>query len=75
MLALLTGEEQEACSYRALDDKIVAFRELRIDVEPGPAIMSVTLGPKHATPVDQVKRMLLHHGINATVTKSSLTYR
>lgn len=75
MLALLASEEQEACSYLAVDDKIVAFRELRLDAEPGPAIVSVTLGPKHVTPVDQVERMLLRHGINATVTKSSLTYR
>lgn len=72
MLALLTGEEQAACNYRAIDDKIVAFRELRLDA---PAIMNVTLGPKHVTPVDQVERMLLRHGIAATVTKSGLTYR
>lgn len=75
MLALLASEEQEACSYRAVDDKIVAFRELRLDAEPGPAIVSVTLGPKHVTPIEQVQRMLLRHGINATVTKSCLTYR
>lgn len=75
MLALLNSEEQEACSYRAIDGKIVAFRELRLDAQPVPAIVSVTLGPKHATPVDQVERMLLRHGIAATVTKSGLTYR
>lgn len=75
MLALLTSDEQEACSYRAIDDKIVAFRELRLDVEPGPAIVSVTLGPKHVTPIDQVERMLLRNGIAATVVKSGLTYR
>lgn len=75
MLALLTSDEQEACSYRAGDDKIVAFRELRLDSDPGPAIVHVTLGPRHVTPVDQVERMLLRHGINATVTKSCLTYR
>lgn len=75
MLALLTREDQAACSYRAVDDKIVAFRELRLDAEACQAIVSVTLGPKHVTPVDQVQRMLLSHGINATVTKSALTYR
>lgn len=75
MLALLTPEEQQDCSYRAVDDKIVAFRELRLDTGEGPAIVSVTLGPKHVTPVDQVERMLLRYGINATVTKSALTYR
>ncbi|WP_068681297.1 MULTISPECIES: DUF2971 domain-containing protein [unclassified Variovorax] len=75
MLGLLTSEEQEACSYRAIDDKIVAFRELRLDAQPVPAIVSVTLGPKHVTPVDQVARMLLRHGIAATVAKSGLTYR
>lgn len=75
MLALLTAEEQEDCSYRAVDDKIVAFRELRLDADEGPAIVSVTLGPKHVTPVDQVERMLQRHGINAVVTKSALTYR
>lgn len=75
MLALLTAEEQEDCSYRAVDDKIVAFRELRLDEDEGPAIVSVTLGPKHVTPVDQVERMLQRYGINATVTKSALTYR
>jgi hypothetical protein len=75
MLALLTSEEQEACSYRAIDDKIVAFRELRLNAGPIPAIVSVTLGPKHVTPVDQVERMLLRHGIVAAVTKSGLTYR
>lgn len=72
MLALLPSEEQATCSYRAIDDKIVAFRELRLDA---PAIVSVTLGPKHVTPVEQVERMLLRHGIDATVAKSSLTYR
>ncbi len=72
MLALLTSEEQAACSYRAIDDKIVAFRALRLET---PAIVSVKLGPKHVTPVDQVERMLLRHGIAATVTKSGLTYR
>ncbi|BEP67646.1 MULTISPECIES: DUF2971 domain-containing protein [unclassified Variovorax] len=75
MLALLSSEEQDACSYRAVDDKIVAFRELRLDAQPGPAIVSVTLGPKHVTPVDQVKRMLQRNGILATVAKSGLTYR
>lgn len=75
MLALLTAEGQEACAYRAVDDKIVAFRELRLDAEAVPAIVSVTLGPKHVTPVDQVERMLLRHGIAATVAKSGLTYR
>ena len=75
MLALLTGEEQETCSYRAVDDKIVAFKELRLDAEPLPAIVSVTLGPKHSTPVDQVVRMLRRHSINAIVAKSRLTYR
>ena len=75
MLALLTSEEQETCSYRAVDDKIVAFKELRLDDEPLPAIVSVTLGPKHSTPVDQVVRMLRRHGINAIVAKSRLTYR
>ena len=75
MLALLTAEEQEHCSYRAVDDKIVAFKELRLDADEGPAIVSVTLGPKHVTPVDQVERMLRRHDINATVTKSALTYR
>lgn len=47
MLTLLTNEEQDACSYRALDDKVVAFRELRLDAS---AIASVTLGPKHVPP-------------------------
>jgi len=75
MLALLAAEEQEDCSYRAVDDKIVAFRELRLDADECQAILSVTLGPKHVTPVDQVERMLQRHGINATVTKSALTYR
>lgn len=75
MLTLLMAEEQEGCSYRAVDDKIIAFRELRLDVDECPAIVSVTLGPKHVTPVDQVERMLHRHGINATVTKSTLTYR
>lgn len=75
MLALLTSEEQGVCSYRAIEDKIVAFRELKFDDQPAPAIVSVTLGPKHVTPVDQVERMLLRNGIAATVTKSALTYR
>lgn len=75
MPALLTSEEQEACGYRAIDDKIVAFRELRLDAQPVPAIVSVTLGPKHVTPVDQVERMLQRNGIVATVAKSGLTYR
>ena len=75
MLALLTSEEQEDCSYRAVDDKIVAFRELQLHTGERPAIVSVTLGPKHVTPVDQVERMLRRHGITATVTKSGLTYR
>ncbi len=75
MLALLTSEEQETCSYRAVDDKIVAFKELRLDAKPLPPIVSVTLGPKHTTPVDQVVRMLHCYGIDATVAKSTLTYR
>lgn len=75
MLALLTSEELETCHYRATEDKIVAFKELALNVGPNPAIVSVTLGPKHSTPVDQVARMLRRNGIEAEVAKSSLTYR
>lgn len=45
------------------------------ETSPCPVIVSVTLGPKHVTPVDQIERMLQCQGINAAVAKSALTYR
>lgn len=75
LLTLFSGRSDEDCRYRAADDKIVAFREVSL-VNPGAgAIVSVTLGPKHVTPVSQVGILLRRHGFPAEVSKSSLTYR
>jgi hypothetical protein len=75
MLGLLTADERDRCEYRAAGNKIIAFKGLSLIGQEVPAIVSVTLGPKHVTPVDQVERMLQRYGINATVAKSGLTYR
>lgn len=72
LLSLLGREAQATCNYRATDEKFVAYKDLTYEVD---AISHVILGPKHATPVDQVARMLQRKGITASVSKSSLTYR
>lgn len=75
MLTMLANDGVAHCEYRVADEKIVAFRPYALSQHLGPDITSVRLGPKHGTPVAQMEQFLKRYKINATVERSSLSYR
>jgi hypothetical protein len=69
-----TGDDR--CSFRALNDRIVPFREFDLFESEYGSIVEVILGPKNITPNYVIESFLKQSGFaNVKVLRSEATYR
>lgn len=69
-----TGDD--ICSFRALNDRIVPYREFELIESEGGSIVKVILGPKNTTPNYVIESFLKQRGFpNVTILRSEATYR
>ena len=78
VLTMLTtdGEDEDACSHRITDNRIVPYRKVElVELLPSP-IVEVILGPKHGTPPKIVENFLKlnRYGV-IKVRRSKASYR
>ncbi|MCA2408452.1 DUF2971 domain-containing protein [Rhizobium leguminosarum] len=70
---LISAEDRSDCEYGARGNRIVPYRDL--DISPN-AICTVTLGPRHSTPLPVIEGMLRRYGImDVEVRSATATYR
>ena len=66
----------DTCSFRALNDRIVPYREFILDESTKGAITEVILGPKNMTPNYVIDSFLKQNGYaNVKVSRSEASYR
>jgi len=64
------------CSFRALNDRIVPFREFELLESKSGSIVKVILGPKNTTPNYVIESLLKQSGFpNVKVSYSEASYR
>jgi hypothetical protein len=69
-----TGDDM--CSFRALNDRIVPYREFELLASESGSILEVILGPKNTTPNYIIESFLKQRGFpNVTILRSEATYR
>jgi hypothetical protein len=69
-----TGDDM--CSFRALDDRIVPFREFELLESGSDSIVELILGPKNTTPDYVIESLLKQSGFpNVKISHSKATYR
>lgn len=76
LISLFSKGGSEHCSHHAVEDRIIRHREVAIEeLERGP-VVKVILGPKHQSPVENVKEFLAQNGFaDVEVERSKATYR
>ncbi len=69
-----TGDDM--CSFRALNDRIVPYREFELLESESGSIVKVFLGPKNTTPNYVIESFLKQRGFpDVTILRSEATYR
>lgn len=69
-----TGDDM--CSFRALNDRIVPYREFELLESESGSIVKVILGPKNTTPNYLIESFLKQRGFpNVIILRSEATYR
>jgi len=69
-----TGDDM--CSFRALNDRIVPYREFELVESESGSIVEVILGPRNTTPNYVMESFLKQRGfLNVTILRSEATYR
>ncbi|MHB9074403.1 MAG: DUF2971 domain-containing protein [Desulfobaccales bacterium] len=69
-----TGDD--TCSFRALNERIVPFREFELLESESGSIVEVILGPKNTTPNYVIESFLKQSGFaNVNILRSEATYR
>jgi hypothetical protein len=69
-----TGDD--ICSFRALNDRIIPYREFELLESESGSIVKVILGPKNTTPNYVIESFLKQRGFpNVTTLRSEATYR
>ena len=64
------------CSFRALNERIVPFREFELLESESGSIVEVILGPKNTTPNYVIESLLKQNGFaNVKILHSKATYR
>ncbi len=70
------GEDEDACSHRIADNRVVPYREVELVELKHSPIVEVILGPKHDTPTKIVRNFLKLNGYgDVMVKKSEASYR
>jgi hypothetical protein len=66
----------DTCSFRALSDRIVPYREFELVKSESSSIVKVILGPKNTTPNYVIESFLKQRGfLNVTILRSEASYR
>lgn len=67
---------KDICSFRALNDRIIPFREFELLESESDSIVEVIIGPKNITPNYVIDCLLKHRGFtNVKILRSKATYR
>jgi hypothetical protein len=76
LISIFSKASEDTCSHHAAEDRIIRHRDFALEeLERGP-VVEVTLGPKHQTPVENVKSFLDQNGFEeVSVKRSRATYR
>jgi hypothetical protein len=76
LLSYFLKAGDDTCSFRALNDRIVPFREFKLPKLADDSVVEVILGPKNTTPVYVIKSLLEQSGFsNVNVLHSEASYR
>jgi hypothetical protein len=68
--------ESDKCSFRALNNRIVPYRDFELLESGNGSIMELIIGPKNTTPNYVIESFLKQRGFaNVTVSRSKATYR
>lgn len=76
LISHLINNGEDHCAHRAVGDRIIPYREVKLMGIDGDPIVDVILGPKHATPPKLVENFLkLHQYGTVQVRRSQASYR
>ncbi|MGO9137231.1 MAG: DUF2971 domain-containing protein [Syntrophales bacterium] len=76
LISYLVKTGEDICSFRAVNDRIVPFREFELLESESGSIVEVILGPKNTTPNYVVESFLKQRGFaNAIILRSEATYQ
>ena len=76
LISYFVKTRDDMCSFRALNDRIVPYREFELLQSESGSIVKVILGPKNTTPNYVIESYLKQRGFpNVTILRSKATYR
>ncbi len=76
LISYLVKSGNDMCSFRALNDRIVPFREFELLELRNDSVVEVILGPKNTTPNYVMESLLKQSGFpNVKILRSKATYR
>lgn len=76
LISYLVKSGDDMCSFRALNDRIVPFREFELIESEIGSVVEVILGPKNTTPNYVIESLLKQSGFaNVKILRSKATYR
>ncbi|MGB4017208.1 DUF2971 domain-containing protein [Petrimonas mucosa] len=76
LISYLIRTGDDTCSFRAMNDRIVPYREFELLDNGSSPILEVILGPKNTTPNYVIEGFLKHNAFtDVTVLRSEATYR
>jgi len=76
LISYFTKTGDDMCSFRALNDRIVPYREFELFKSQGSSIVKVILGPKNTTPSYVIESFLRQREFpDVTILRSEASYR
>lgn len=76
LVSYLAKNGNDSCSFRAVADRLIPYREFPLQQLVTPSIKEVVLGPKHITRPDVISSFLKTNGFaDVKVRRSEATYR
>src|SRR5438128_6931164 len=76
LISYFVKSGNDTCSFRALKDRVIPFREFKLLESENDSIVEVILGPKIMTPNFVIKSFLNQNGFaNVKISHSQASYR
>jgi len=76
LISYFSKTGNDTCSFRALRDRIVPYREFELIKSESSSIVKVILGPKNTTPNYVIESFLKQRGfLDVTILRSEASYR
>ena len=76
LISHIEGDEFHGINFYAKQEKLIPYDEIGIDEQLNTIIREIIVGPKHDTPIDVIRDLLISKGLkNIEVKKSKASYR